>query len=114
MAMQDAVVYSYNDTFQGQIAVGTVTSPWIRTDQGPRDSFSELTLKGAFTTGTTVTTVDESLDGVNVAYSTADLQAGLVTPVGAVVKVAAPWCRVKIVQSVATTTVAKLAVKASD
>ncbi len=114
MTMRDGVVYRYDHLFDGQIAAGTVNSPWLKTDQGPRDSFSELLLKGAFTTGTTQVFVDESMDGVNVAYSTADLFAGVVTAAGSVVKVAAPYCKVRIVQTVATTTVARLSVKASD
>jgi len=117
MAFKEGVLFTYNDTVQGQIPVSTVTSPWFRTDAGDKGGFSQVTLKGTITQagGTTTLTVDESFDGVNQAWASAD-QAGTLSPGPgpASVTVAAPYCRIRIVQTTAGTASFKLSAKSSD
>ena len=104
---RDLTIYSYNDEAHGQIAVGTVASPWFRTE-----GISELLVMGVFAGGTTQVIVDQGDDGATSEISSVDLFSGL--SAGTKVNIAFRWARVRIVQATATTTNAELAVRASD
>lgn len=105
---QDFVLYTYDSARDGQIAVGTITSPFMNVS-----GFSEVVVSLLFaqTTGATVVTLDYSVDGVNVAVSTAALTGTVDVPQK--LTLAYPFMRVKIVQTTAATTNARVSVKNS-
>ena len=116
---KDSTLWTYDDERDGQIAVGTVASPWMKTT-----GFTEILLMGAFAGGTTQVFVDQAnavtgsgstaspYTNASPDYTSADQFASLAA--GAKVNIAYAWCRVRIVQAAATTTNAELAAAASD
>lgn len=100
--------WNYDDTRDGQVAVGTVTSSWFDV-QG----LATVNLRGAFTnsTGATQVFLDYSNDAQAVASSSANVAASLG---GAGVEVSVPlkYVRVRIVQTTAATTAAQLGASA--
>ena len=113
MPFRDSVLYTYNDAIEALIQVGTKSFDWARAAV-PGGGFSKLLIMGSITNagGATAIFVDQSHDGVNVAVSSADLFAQIVA--GVEVNVAAPWVRVRIVQTTAAITAGDLFVKVSD
>jgi hypothetical protein len=104
---QNHTFYNYDHARDGQIVVGTIVSPWFDV-QGLGSAW----LRASFTTGTTQVFLDFSNDALTVASSTADLKAAASAAdssnCGTVVGLPNKYVRVRIVQTVATTTVAQL------
>lgn len=108
---RDGVLWTYDSDRDGQLPVGTTTSPWF-----DAADFSEVTVQGAVTNSTGATTV--FVDQAHVPnpaaaeFSSADQFANLQT--GAKVNVGAGYVRLRVVQATAVTTNASISLKASD
>jgi len=113
MAFKEGVVYAYNSNAQGQIQVGTLNGPWVKTDD-PRSGYSQILIQGGITnsTGTTQVFIDRGFDGVTNVDSSGDIAGSLAA--GVTQNCAYPFFRVRIVQATAATSSAVIAVKASD
>lgn len=110
---QNHTFWNYDHVRDGTIAVGTVTSPWF-----DFAGLSAVWLRASFTGGTTQVFLDFSNDGAAVASSSADLKTlastNTSTDCGAVTGAGARYVRVRIVQTVATATVAQLGASVAE
>jgi len=100
--------WDYDSGRDGQIAVGTITSPWF-----DATGISHVLLRGIFAGGTTVVTVEQNREGPAGGLTGAALvnSATLTVTGDAGASVATPYefVRIKIVQTTAVTTNAQLA-----
>jgi hypothetical protein len=87
------------------VANSPLLGPWLPTDQ-----FSQIVPSFKFTGGTSVITLDASIDGSTLDTDLTTLYGTLTT--GTAVPVVSPYFRVHVVQTVADNTVTKIFVKA--
>jgi hypothetical protein len=99
-----------DQTFANLTLAASYVGPWLR-----REGFNQVACEWVSTGGATLTvTVEESLDGVTADRSTSAGAAGAAGPAAPVnVPVAAPWVRMKIVDSVAGTATLRAAMSAT-
>jgi hypothetical protein len=107
---KDSVLWVYDSGDDGQIAAGTVTSPWF-----DARGLSKVLVQGvvANSTGTTAVHVDQShRNSGTQEVASADQFASLGT--GAEVNVSGRYVRLRIVQATAATTNVHISMKGSD
>jgi hypothetical protein len=97
--------YSYDNGRDGNLPVGTLTSPWFDCA-----GLTHIWLQGStFTGGTTQIILDWSTDGLSVASSSTDQYTAQQT--GVFVPVAARYVRLRLVQATAQATAGFTAVQ---
>jgi hypothetical protein len=87
------------------VAASPLLGPWLATDM-----FSQIVPNFKFTGGTSVITLDASIDGSTLDADLTTLYGALST--GTALPVASPYIRVRVVQTIADNTVTKIFVKA--
>jgi hypothetical protein len=104
--------WDYDSTRDGQVAVGTVTSPWF-----DATGIDGILIRTLFTGGTTQIFVDQNREGPEAAttgaalVSSANVGSASSGDAGADVPVDYRYVRIRIVQTVSSTTNAQLSAK---